>query len=266
MDLYSHLGNYVSPELEDALAADYNSLKGLRSHGFEAWMAPTNMKKYPDFEYNTDKDLLEGEVWMSLNWMGTMLLWRPYQTSRMKSAQWEGNEVYKDIIRETYSNTTHQWPEASFWFMVLPSCEKQRPVWPSHFQYVQETTSDLGCENKNQATPLKWVSCIDLYFLVFVFGSHLRGEYIHEQDESVQFSFPKLSIIAGSHTGLGLAMPCDGSPLHGTLVDISGNSPAAHPDFSREPSQTGKVTKAEEKSNTSLPDTQQLKIPTNCDA
>ncbi|SJL11123.1 uncharacterized protein ARMOST_14526 [Armillaria ostoyae] len=37
-------------------------------------------------------------------------------------------------------------------------------------------------ENKNQLLG-KWSSCIALYLSIFILGSHLRGEYIHEQDE-----------------------------------------------------------------------------------
>ncbi|SJL12382.1 uncharacterized protein ARMOST_15808 [Armillaria ostoyae] len=39
-------------------------------------------------------------------------------------------------------------------------------------------------ENKNQLLG-KWPSCIALYLSIFILSSHLREEYIHEQDEII---------------------------------------------------------------------------------
>ncbi|PBK91088.1 hypothetical protein ARMGADRAFT_1082308 [Armillaria gallica] len=145
VDLYSHLGDYASPELEGCFGSGLQfsqgtaqpwlrSLDGLNTHddaypkrvrsllGFHFGhghlcsfasfvrlssrisLPPTNLKKYPDFEYDTDKDQPEGEDVSMLDGDNASPEALPDVEDEgadeltSQSTQWEGNEVYKDVI------------------------------------------------------------------------------------------------------------------------------------------------------------------------
>ncbi|KAK0227173.1 hypothetical protein EDD85DRAFT_958406 [Armillaria nabsnona] len=117
------------------------------------------MKKYPDFEYDTDKDQFEGEDVPILDGDNASPE-GPYQTSRMK--------VVTSLRAREIERPLHGLKLFGVRYSLFGFINLLNPLE----------------ENKNQLLG-KWASCIALYLSVFVLGSHIREEYLHEQDESV---------------------------------------------------------------------------------
>ncbi|KAK0443578.1 hypothetical protein EV421DRAFT_1903591 [Armillaria borealis] len=200
------------------------------------------MKKSPDFEYNADKDQLEGEDVSMLDGDNAPPEALPdvedegaYELTS-QSSQWEEYPSIR-IIGETAAILPANGLKRRFgsWYFLRVKSEDQygpaivdifkRPlviwdavcralnaaedhvtmVWVSEAFRRREIERPLHGlksfsvgyslfdfinllnpleENKNQLFG-KWPSCIALYLSIFVLGSHLREEYIHEQDEII---------------------------------------------------------------------------------
>ncbi|PBK95062.1 hypothetical protein ARMGADRAFT_1077823 [Armillaria gallica] len=140
------------------------------------------MKKYPDFEYDANKDQLKGEVWSSLQLCNLYLTdihnkWDSWYFLHVKTKDQCGPAIVDMFKRPLV-----------IWDADVGEIErplhglKSFSVGHSLFNFIN-LLNPLE-ENKNQLLR-KWALCIALYLSVFILGSHLREEYIHEQDESV---------------------------------------------------------------------------------